>query len=164
VEHEDRAWRVCPVYIAPVGIGEAVAIAKRMGWQLPTPELADAIFYAADLKVEPLPQVHNGTIASMAEAYAAQEARIGEQIAGHVFAIVDGTHKNVTRDRTGRVGLYGWHTESALAYVHRGFTEYGSIPTHPARTGSARIIQPFFAGHAPAWKDGSQGFRPVIPT
>ncbi len=161
VELDDRAWRVCPVYVAPVGIGEAVAIAKRMGCQLPSPELVDAIFYAADLKVEPLPQTHDGSPAGMAKAYAAQEARIGEQIAGALFRILGGSHKDVVRDGTGRIGLYGWHTESDHAHVFYGFESRGTLPLHTARTGEAKVIQPFFAGHALAWKDGSQGLRLV---
>lgn len=161
VELEGVRWHVCPVYVAPVGIGEAVRIASEWGCELPTPELADAIYQAADLVVEPLPQTHNGTPAGMAKAYAAQEARIAQQIAGKTFTIVDGTHKNVTRDKSGRVDLYGWHTPNKSARVFRGFDVVGSIPTNPARTGSARVIQPFGTSHSPAYKDGSQGARLV---
>lgn len=137
-------WLVAPVYIAPVGIGEALELAHANGCELPSPELVDAIWQAADLKVEPLPRdaesnpPNDYTPRGMSsfEVYADQAARIHEQYAGKDFKLIAGTHKDVCI-RNGKVGLYGWHHLNG------------------------KVIQPFFGGHALAWKDYSQGLRLV---
>lgn len=136
VECNGVTWLVAPHYIAPVGIGQAVELAAANGCELPSPELVDAIWKAADLRLAPLPQRHDGSIKGMATAYAAQEERIRAQIAGRSYRLLAGTHKDVCI-RGGKVGLYGW--------------------TCP----DGRVIQPFYAGHALSWKDGSQGLRLV---
>lgn len=138
ITHAATRWLVAPIYIAPVGIGQAERIAREHGCELPTPALVDAIWAAADLKLMPLPRKHDGTPRTMAsdEAYADQAARIYEQFKGKDFRLLAGTHKDVAQSN-GRVGLYGWH-----------------YPT-------GKVIQPFYAGHAPAWKDYSQGLRLV---
>jgi hypothetical protein len=136
VECNGQRWQVAPLYIGPVGIGEAAELAKAHGCELPSPELVDAIWHAADLKVEPLPRQHNGTVAQMAspEVYMDQARRLEAQLAGRSFRLIAGTHKDVVI-RNGRVGLYGWHRMNG------------------------KPIQPFFAGHALSWKDYSQGLR-----
>ena len=131
-------WLVAPVYVAPVGIGEAGTIAARNGCVLPSCELVDAIWEAADLKLSPLPRKTDGTSRTMAsaETFADQAARIYGQIAGREFRLLAGTHKDVAVN-DGKIGLYGWHRPDGA------------------------VIQPFFAGHAPGWKDYSQGLRLV---
>lgn len=131
-------WFVSPVYVAPVGIGEAQHISETYGCELPTPDLVDQIWAAADLKLMPLPRKHNGTVAEMASdaVYADQAARIYEQYQGKDFRLLAGTHKDIVQSN-GRVGLYGWHQLNG------------------------KVIQPFFGGHALAWKDYSQGLRLV---
>lgn len=138
VECAGIVWLVAPIYIAPVGIGEALRVASANGCELPSPELVDAIWEAADLKVPPLPRKHNGTPAQMSSdaVYADQAARIHAQYEGLDFKLIAGTHKDVCI-RGGKVGLYGWHQLSG------------------------KVLQPFFAGHALAWKDYSQGLRLV---
>ncbi|MHB8107738.1 MAG: hypothetical protein ACYDH4_09990, partial [Candidatus Cryosericum sp.] len=56
VTYNGVVWNVSPSYIAPVGIGEAEQLAAQNGCELPTPALVDAIWKAADLKLEPLPR------------------------------------------------------------------------------------------------------------
>jgi hypothetical protein len=138
VELDGVTWLVAPVYIAPVGIGEAESIAKANGCELPSPRLVDAIWHAADLRVEPLPRKHDGTTRTMAsaEVYADQATRIWRQIEGREFRLLAGTHKDVVAEG-GKLGLYGWHRLDG------------------------RVIQSFFGGHARAWKDYSQGLRLV---
>ncbi len=139
VAHAGEVWLVSSVYVAPVGIGEALDIARANGCEIPSPGLVDAIWHAADLKLEPLERDgHDGTPRTMASpaVYADQAARILAQINGRSFTLLAGTHKDVVRSG-GKVGLYGWH-----------------------RT-DGRVIQPFFAGHAMAWQDYSQGIRLV---
>jgi hypothetical protein len=138
VELGGQVYRIAPVYVAPVGIGEAIEIARAYSCELPSPALVDAIWEAADLRLEPLPRKHDGTPRTMASkaAYDDQARRIEEQIAGREFCLLAGTHKDVSK-RKDSIGLYGWHRSDG------------------------RIIQPFFSGHALAWKDYSQGLRLV---
>jgi N-acetyl-anhydromuramyl-L-alanine amidase AmpD len=136
VEHQGQKWQVAPVYLAPVGIGQALELARLNGCELPSPELVDAIWEKADLKLSPLPRKHDGTPRTMAsdEVFADQNRKIDEQIAGRQFTLLAGTHKDVVL-KDGKIGLYGWHRPD------------GSV------------IQPFYSGHAPAWIDYSQGLR-----
>lgn len=133
-----QRWLVAPTYMAPVGIAEAIMLARANDAELPSPELVDAIWEAADLKLSPLLRKHDGTPKTMAspEVYADQTARIAAQVAGRPFRLLAGTHKDVVV-KDGKIGLYGWHRPD------------GSV------------IQPFYSGHAPAWKDFSQALRLV---
>lgn len=138
VKCKDEVWLVAPIYFAPVSIGQASQIVADLGFELPSPALVDAIWEAADLKLDPLPRKHNGTIAEMAceAVYLDQGRRIEEQIGNKGFRLLAGAFKDVVVHE-GKVGLYGWHR----------------------KTGA--VIQPFFAGHSPSWIDYSQGIRLV---
>lgn len=138
VECNGVTWLVAPIYYAPVSIGQAVKLASDLGFELPSPELVDAIWQAADLKLDPLPRKHNGTIAEMATeaVYLDQGKRIEAQIADRSFHLLAGAFKDVVMHK-GKVGLYGWHRSNGVP------------------------IQPFYGGHAPAWIDYSQGLRLV---
>lgn len=139
VKLRGETWLVSPVYWAPVGIGEAVSLAEGMGYELPSPALVDAIWEQADLKVEPLPRKHDGSIAQMATeaVYLDQGQRIERQIGATPFRLLAGVFKDVVRREDGKIGLYGWHR----------------------KTGA--VIQPFYSGHSLAWRDYSQGLRLV---
>jgi hypothetical protein len=140
VHYNGQIWNVSPSYIAPVAIGEAARIAETNGAELPTPGLVDAIWKAADLKLQPLPRQHDGTAATMASkaTFDDQYARIMAQIGGRPYKLLAGTHKDVVRDpQTGKIGIYGWHMLSG------------------------QVIQPFFPGHLESWIDYSQGLRLV---
>lgn len=137
VDATGQAWDVSPRMVGPVGIGEAVAIVKSKGYDLPTPELSDAIFYSADLRLEPMPRTFKTwTAQEMAspEVLANQRARIESAIADRPYNLVSGEYKDVVQ-KNGQIGLYGWH-----------------LP-------SGQPVQPFFPKHSPAWKDYSQGLR-----
>lgn len=133
-----EVWLVSPIYYAPMGIGQAAKLASDLGFELPSPELVDAIWEAADLKLDPLPRKHNGTIAEMATeaVYLDQGKRIEAQIAGRRFQLLAGAFKDVVM-HNGKVGLYGWHRSNGVP------------------------IQPFYGGHSPSWIDYSQGLRLV---
>lgn len=138
VVYNSQQWDVSPEYIAPVGIGEAVQLAAQNGCVLPTPGLVDAIWKAADLKLQPLPRAHDGTPATMANqaTFDDQYAKIQAQIAGRPYKLLAGTHKDVVVDpSTGKVGLYGWHRLDGTVW------------------------QPLFTGHSLSWIDYSQGAR-----
>jgi hypothetical protein len=135
-------WEVAPSYIFPVGIGQAETIARERGCELPSKALVDAIWKAADLKVEPITRsVDNGLLANWGTAMMSKEvfddqARLIDQlIGGRPYRLLAGTHKDVIRIDDGRLALYGWHHTDG------------------------RVIQPIYTGHARGWIDYSQGLR-----
>lgn len=134
-------WLVAPDVIAPVAIGQAADIAKASGCELPSPRLVDAIWKAADLKIDPrdptcqltrIPTTPSNMTSPA--AYANQAMRVAAAIAGRAFVLVSGTHKDVV-SKDGVIGLYGW-------------VQKNGVP-----------IQPFFAGHALSYCDYSQSVR-----
>jgi hypothetical protein len=134
VECDGVQWGVAPEYIYGVGIGEAQQLAQKNNCVLPTPKLVDAIYKAADLKLEPLPR-KPGPDMGTAEVLALQEARIRKQIAGRAFKLLGGTHKDVICTKGGQIGIYGWHELNG------------------------KVIQGVFFGHSLQYKDYSQGLR-----
>lgn len=160
---DGERWLVSPIYIAPVGIGEAQALATRLGYELPTPALVDAIWRAADLRVPPHLMirshdgVHMDTPALHAEQQRAIATYVGARSLGVDFRLLAGAFKDVVTIN-GKPGLYGWHADedAAIALKRIGVT------THIAATlGEGVVVQPPFAGHALAWRDYSQGLRLV---
>ncbi len=135
VEFEGVIYEVAPTYLAPVGIGEAERIAAAYGCELPSQGLVDAIWAAADLKLAPQPMSPNRgeDVAQFAAHAQAVEAAVG----GRAFKLLAGSHKDVIRTANGSLALYGWHQTDGQA------------------------IQPPFGGHAPTWRDYSQGLRLV---
>jgi len=147
----DQTYLVAPHYIAPVGIGEGEQIAKANGFELPTPELVDAIWQAADLKLEPLPRGpsdkppsdYTARTMNSPETNVAQLARISRQVeeTNPDYHLLAGTHKDIVLGKTPtgetKLGIYGWHRPNGSK------------------------IQGFMWGHAPEWKDYSQGLRLV---
>lgn len=144
----DETWRVAPIYVPYVGIGQAKELAERLGCELPTPALVDAIWLAADLRIDanqmPFTAAEGNdfsgqTMASMKafELTTAKLARaVGDRKLGTDYHLLAGAYKDVVRDpATGRAGLYGWHR----------------------RDGS--VIQPPYYGHAMGWLDYSHGLR-----
>lgn len=161
VDSADSKWLVAPRYIAPVGIGEAGALATKLGYQLPTVALVDAIYQAADLKLDPHPRGERDkppsdfTFKTMnsAETNIAQLAWIQKQIeaAGNPeYRLLAGTHKDVVYDKIPfgasagqmHLGIYGWHQRSGKPI--QGFM-WGHNSNYPTND----------------WKDYSQGLRLV---
>lgn len=145
VSHGLATYLVCPIYVPFVSIGEAEDLAARLGCELPSPALVDAIWLAADLRIDGRAMVrsdHDGTMRTMASAemFRTQEERLARQIGaralGRDFRLLAGAFKDVVREG-GKVGLYGWHGA------------YGTP------------IQPFYSGHVRTWRDYSQGLRLV---
>ena len=133
----------------PVDLDEAWAIADSRGMTLPTPEMVDAIWRAAEIKLEPQPLPpgpemttqayfvrHNNIIEDQLRAYGNTS---GKLIAGHKKDIVASTVAEGGRDDP-RVAIYGWHRIS------------GSI------------IQPRSRVHGREYKDYSHGLRLVSLT
>ena len=138
-------WTVAPSYIWPIGIGQAETMATMLGCELPSPELVDAIWKAADLKVNAwdMTQKTNGTMAEMAslELFNRQAALLEQktksalvQMHADTWTLMAGNCKDVVK-KDGAIGIYGWH-------------DLGG-----------RVIQPFYDKHALGWIDYSQGLR-----
>jgi len=170
VEVNGERFHVAPSYIGPVGIGQARDIAESRGMQLPTPALVDAIWRAADLKVAPIPEAHDGTPKTMAspEAYIKHKRKVLAGIDGRQFQLLGGTHKDVVQSDTdfpglkrGKIGLYGWHAAAEMIDIKLN-TKIGGAATHEAVTkGPGAVIQQPFGGHGLNWIDYSQGVRLV---
>jgi len=171
VELAGERWRVAPIYVAPIGIGEAETLAKRLGVTLPTPALVDAIWRAADLRLDPSITIrtHDRTPATMnspemhASVRADIEAFIAQRGLGHDFHLVAGGFKDIVRDGD-RVGIYGCHVESVAYFDAELKRRQGiTVPTYaPATPGPGRVVQQPYYRHAKSWKDYLQGFRPVV--
>lgn len=145
VELDGVIWEVAPIYVAPVAIGQARDLVARLGCELPTPALVDAIWKAADMKIDAAKMVyagHDGTPRTMnsPETHARQAEKLRELVGDRSFGVdwklLAGAFKDVVI-HNGKIGLYGWHRIDG------------------------RVIQPFFGGHALAWGDYSQGVRAV---
>lgn len=119
VELGGARYAVAPRYIGGVALGEALAYANFYALQLPTRALVDAIWKAADCKLDAghfAITDHDGTPATMASraVLAAQAKRVQAAIAawekrnGAPAVLVAGTHKDVVQEG-GRLGIYGWH-------------------------------------------------------
>ncbi len=161
-------WLVNPIYVAPVGIGQAASLAESMGCEVPTPELVDAIWRQSDLKVPPhiMVRKHDGTPATMDHPDTFQlqaqalENFVSSRNLGYDFALIGGAFKDVIRQggAGGKLGLYGWH---AGIEDERKLASMG-IPMHdPVTPGAGRVVQPPYYGHAAGWRDYSQGLRLV---
>ncbi len=151
-----EVWLVTPDYIGPIGINEAVTLAKNAGFELPTPGLVDAIWRQADLKLVPLPREN---VISQA-VFDDQRRKILAQVAGRDFTLLGGSYKDVVM-MGGKPSIYGWSVD-----VEHGATVPG-VPLHkPFTPGPGMIIQPFAGGvhDQPGpigFKDYSMGARLV---
>lgn len=137
-------YHVAPIYIAPIGIGQAQAMADELNCELPSIALVDAIWAAADVRIEPITRsTGNGLLtdwgASMSSlaTFNDQAERIEKAIGGRPFKLLAGTHKDVVLSDAGVLGLYGWHRLNGTT------------------------IQPFYSKHARGHIDYSQGLRLV---
>lgn len=114
----------------PMGLQAALAIAERLGFELPTPRIVDAIYDEAAVRLRPQPLPagdamrstayfvhHNEMISEQREAAAAP---LGVLTSGHKKDLVL-TSRLWTLP--GRVAIYGWHRASGepiqpLSTVH----------------------------------------------
>lgn len=148
-------WLVYPFHIQPISIGRAIDLAKRMGFELPTPDLVDAIWQAADLKIDGWEIVRaaggDARLSKLSdpETYAAVARRTGELVGnrglGKDYFLVASTAKDISIDLvTGRPGLYGFHDANGVP-----------IQGRDPRTGGISVV------HGLDYEDFAGGFRPV---
>ena len=146
-------------------IAEAVEHARLAGCDLPSPALADAIWRACPLKVNPgeVVQATDGVHMNTPELHRAVEDGIERSI-GVPFAQVrdglGGAFKEVVVS-TGKVGLYGYHHTSAALMNEATKRRLGvAYPSHACHTpGEGFIVQQFYSKHALTHGDYSQGAR-----
>jgi len=145
------AWLVAPDYVGPVSAGQAEAMAKEVGGELPSPALVDAIWRQADLKI--LPPVRAQNIVSAA-VFDDQRKRIQTLIGDRPFTLLGGTYKDIVQ-LGGKPQLYGWHVEDGKSVA--------GVPLHsPFTPGPGKIIQgPSGGAHNTSFIDYSQGVRLV---
>lgn len=147
-------WLVARDYVGPIGINEARILASALGMQLPTPQLVDAIWRQADLKLLPSPR--DNVISQ--KVFDDQRRTIQGQIGGRGFTLLGGSFKDVV-DVGGHAQIYGWHVED-------GKTVAGVPLLAPITPGPGRIIQPLSGSRHDSpgpvgFKDYSQGLRLV---
>jgi hypothetical protein len=154
VNHDGYTIYVTPDYYMedgirmPVGFSRALEIAKKHDMLLPTKDMVDSIWRAADIQLAPRPlspnntgdsrfynniadskwfHTHNDLIEDQLRNY----DRFGKLIAGHKKDIV------ANDNNSSRVAIYGWH-----------------------RT-NGKPIQPYSTVHARDYRDYSHGLRLV---
>ncbi len=118
-------WYVAPVYVAPVARKDLLSICDAWGCEVPTKNLVDDIWRAADLRLDPSRlmrwpnDIPNGR---SEEAYAKQKRAIEARIGGQDFTLLAGSHKDFVAIGT-RYDLYGWHLLTG-ALVEKGATSH----------------------------------------
>ena len=136
-------------FLTPLTPATAQRIADELGCTLPTRKMVDAIYAAAQIKLNPDPMVPNTAMTTI-PVFAAHNKIIRTQllalgksristtlIAGHKKDVVI-TAKLASV--TNKVAIYGWHRTNGVA------------------------IQPLYLGHTSAWVDYSHGIRLVSQT
>ena len=98
----------------PLGLEDAVAVARGFGLMLPTRKIVDSVYAQAEKKVEPRP-MPAGPLMTSVDYLLAHNRTIEEQLRGLVRgAIVSGDKKDLVLthrlvSHPGRVAIYGWH-------------------------------------------------------
>lgn len=141
---EGVSWYVAPTYLAPVSRSELDGLCAEWGCEIPSCALVDAIWQAADLKLNPhaLRRDYRFTkellaFGPQARAIEAEIKRVLALAGRETFTLMAGSHKDFARLPGGRVDLYGWHSLAGVP-IEKGETS-----------------------HDKNYKDYSQGWRPV---
>lgn len=166
VELNGEVWLVEPYPTAFVTIEEAMKLAASSGCVLPTPALSDAIWRAADFRVDPseIIQVTDGVHMNTPELRSKVTGAIERLLAGRVlgvdYRLFGGAFKDVV-DVGGKPCLYGWHAASQAFFDQRLKARLGfTMKLHPPETpGEGLVVQPVYGGHALTHGDYSQSAR-----
>lgn len=118
------SWYVAPTYVAPVSRSELDGLCAEWGCEIPSCALVDAIWQAADLKLNPHALMRDWRFPkdmASENAYVSQARAIQREIervlglAGREsFTLLAGSHKDFARMPGDRVDLYGWTTLSGV--------------------------------------------------
>lgn len=125
----------------PLGYSDALQLADSLEMWLPTPEMVDAIYQQADIKLAPIPMPPTDEMTTRAY-YIQHHQLIEEQIADSGYTNTSGKliagHKKdvvaINRDSE-KVAIYGWHLNDST------------------------VIQPFSTVHRRDYFDYSHGIR-----
>ncbi len=129
----------------PLGLPDALTVARRFGFTLPTRKIVDTIHLQAEVRVDPRPMPAGAAMTSLA-FFRAHNETIERQLprlpAG---ALVSGTKKDVVitprlASHPGRIAIYGWLRPDGAA------------------------IQPLSTVHGARYADYSHGIRLVSRT
>jgi len=133
--------------LVPMGLKAALDVARRFGFELPTPKLVDAIYATSAVKLMPQPLPAGDQMRSTAyfvrhdelieEQRSALDAPLGELTAGHKKDLVLTSR---LWEIPGRVAIYGWHRAEG------------------------EPIQPLSTWHGARYSDYSHGVRLVSNT
>jgi hypothetical protein len=148
VDFRDTTICVSPDYYqvdgvrTPMGLSDALRVAEENNAFLPTPEMVDAIWEQADVRLDPIPMTPGSRMTSV-DYYVRHDAMIDDQLLGLPFDIRDagplliaGHKKDIVQpQRSGRVTIYGWHRSNG------------------------RAIQPVSSVHGSGYYDYSHGVR-----
>jgi hypothetical protein len=134
-------------FLAPVSPNVAQRLANALSCSLPTPKLVDAIYRAAEVKLNPTPIPPSPAMTAVAvfsDHNSMVRTQRAEQIKAHPLGALVGGHKKdvviTTRlaDAPGKVAIYGWHRTNGTP------------------------IQPLYLGHSANWVDYSQCTRLIL--
>jgi hypothetical protein len=150
VELDGERWHVAPVYLAPVSRGEAVALADDWGCEVPSRALVDAIWQAADLRLDPHRITRDWSSPRDMVAYGAQRMRIEAAIGGRPFEILAGSHKDLAYVDAHRLALSqaAAHATTALdallavSPLALEAAERAIPPPRPPAAPAARLMAP----------------------
>lgn len=176
-----QVW-VMPDYLAigsdddfvrfPANFDTATAVARRLGFVLPTTAIVDAIYRQAELRLPPLPMPPGPAMTSTAY-FQAHDEKIRAQLDGRRPEGLTAGHKKdyvLTRrlaQAPGREAIYGWHREPGrpiqpLSLVHgSGYADYSHGVRLVSETvfvdGAPRSIYDVLASPRPARTLSSEG-------
>jgi hypothetical protein len=129
----------------PLGLDEALTVARRFGFTLPTRKIVNTIHSQAEARLDPKPMPAGAAMTSVAYLWAHNRTIQEQQSRLPSGALVSGTKKDVVltprlASNPGRVAIYGW-----------------------LRPGGA-AIQPLSTVHGALYADYSHGIRLVSDT
>lgn len=129
----------------PLGLPEALVVARRFGFTLPTRKIVDTIHLQAEARLAPKPMPAGAAMTSVAYLWAHNRTIESQQSRLPPGTLVSGTKKDVVitprlASFPGRVAIYGWHRPGGGA------------------------IQPLSTVHGAWYADYSHGIRLVSDT
>ncbi len=159
------AYLVAPRYFPGVSLQDAHDLAAAHGCELPTKDLVDEIYRAADCKLNgyDFAEATDGTARTMAAPAlilrnAAKVYRAiskWEEKHGTAAVLVAGTNKDVIRLAVGYTSKYGKAVPAGALGI------YGWHDNHGVPIQGANYVGAGPRSHAPTWCDYSQGARLV---
>lgn len=118
----------------PLTYPDAKELAEDNQWEIPTREMVDAIWVAADCKLSPITMTPDSEMTSQSR-WEEHDELIDRQLGNKECNIIAGHKKDVIDGGNGYVTIYGWHRRNG------------------------QPIQPVYSGHGEYYRDYSHGVR-----